>query len=57
MTKYKVIFTYDGDEIVETKYEGYDETQAKLIYSQEKLNLLEMGGDDCCNIELITEEI
>lgn len=54
--KYKVVFTYDGDEIVETRYEGNDRVKAELTYYEEKLNLLRQGADDCCDVELITEE-
>ena len=53
--KYKVIFTYDNDEIIETRYEGNDKDLAELTYYEEKLNLLELGGDDCCDVKLIVE--
>lgn len=56
MIKYKVIFTYDNDEIIETRYEGDDKVQAELTYYEEKLNLLKLGGDDCCDVKLIVEE-
>lgn len=54
--KYKVIFTYNNDEIVETRYEGDNRVQAELTYCEEKLNLLTSGSDDRCKIKFIVEE-
>lgn len=52
---YKVVFVYDGDE--EVKYIGSNELEAQVTYLEEKLNLIRIGGDDCCKIYFITEEV